>query len=93
MTLPLIYTLNHCSKKDKREIINVVKNHNENKIKVFALINKVKSSGGIEYTEKKMIEYKKDKHDKYKNHKRSSFSNWFFHCVYFYLFHTGTICG
>ncbi len=58
MTLPLIYTLNNCSRKEKREIINVVKNHNENKIKVSALINKVKSSGGIEYTEKKMVEYK-----------------------------------
>ena len=48
MTLPLIYALNHSSKKEKRWMINVVKNHNENQEKVTQLIEKVKWSGGME---------------------------------------------
>ena len=60
MTLPLIYALNNASKKDKRWMINVVKNHNENQKKVTELIEKVKSSGGIEYTKKKMYEIREE---------------------------------
>lgn len=58
MTLPLIYALQHSDKKTKRWIINVVKNHNEDKAKVNELIDYIKNSGGIAYTEKKMWEYK-----------------------------------
>ncbi|HNF50029.1 MAG TPA: polyprenyl synthetase family protein, partial [Chitinophagales bacterium] len=57
MTLPLIYTLNNCSAKDKKWIINVVKNHNEDKAKVNELIHFINTHGGIAYTEKKMLEY------------------------------------
>ena len=39
MTLPLIYTLNHCSKKDKRWLINSVKNHNKDKRRVKKVIS------------------------------------------------------
>ena len=31
MTLPLIYTINNCSEKEKKWLINSVKNHNKNK--------------------------------------------------------------
>ncbi|MFT6746432.1 MAG: octaprenyl-diphosphate synthase [Glaciecola sp.] len=58
MTLPLIFALNKANKKEKKWMINVVKNHNENDEKVRELIKHVKSSGGIEYTINKMNEYK-----------------------------------
>jgi len=57
MTLPLIYTLNHCSKKDKRWLINSVKNHNKDRKRVKEVISYVKQNGGIEYTIEIMKEY------------------------------------
>ena len=57
MTLPLIYTLNSCSKKDKKWLINSVKKHNTDKKRVKEVIAFVKNNGGIEYTTKKMIAY------------------------------------
>jgi len=57
MTLPLIYTLNNCSIKDKKWLINSVKNHNKNKKRVKDVIAFVKKNGGIEYTIAKMKEY------------------------------------
>ena len=57
MTLPLIYALNHCSNKERRWIINSVKNHNKNKSRVKEVIQFVKDKGGIEYTVEKMKEY------------------------------------
>jgi len=57
MTLPLIYTLNNCSKKDKKWLINSVKNHNKDKNRVREVITFVKENGGIEYTFNKMKEY------------------------------------
>ena len=57
MTLPLIYTLNNCSEKDKKWLINSVKNHNKNKKRVKEVIVFVKENGGIEYTISKMKEY------------------------------------
>ena len=63
MTLPLIYALNNSSKKEKRWMINVVKNCNEDQKMVTQLIEKVKISGGIEYTKKKMYEYRQEAMD------------------------------
>ncbi len=60
MTLPLIYLLNNSSKKEKRQYINIVKNHNNNKDKVNLLINRVKQSGGMEYTIEKMKEFEQN---------------------------------
>ncbi len=57
MTLPLIHTLNTCSKKDKKWLINSVKNHNKDKKRVKEVITFVKENGGIEYTIAKMKEY------------------------------------
>ena len=71
MTLPLIYTLNNASKKDKKWIINTVKNHSEDKKKVNELIEFVKKGGGIEYTTKKMQEYKQKAMDILKSIKDS----------------------
>jgi octaprenyl-diphosphate synthase len=58
MTLPLIYALNHASTSEKRKIISIMKNHNENPEKVAEVIAFVKQSGGIAYTQEKMTEYK-----------------------------------
>ena len=58
MTLPLIFALNNSDRKNKKWMINVVKNHNQDDKKVAELIAKVRLSGGIEYTTNKMLEYK-----------------------------------
>ena len=57
MTLPLIFALNNCSNKEKKWLINSVKNHNKNKQRVKEVIAFVKEKGGIEYTTTKMKEY------------------------------------
>ena len=54
MTLPLIYVLNTCNKKDKRWLINSVKNHNKDKKRVNEVIDFVKNNGGLEYAVTKM---------------------------------------
>lgn len=58
MTLPLIYTLNNCSKKERSWLVNSIKKHNKDKKRVKEVIAFVKKSGGIEYTHDKMNEYK-----------------------------------
>ena len=60
MTLPLIYTLNNISKKEKNNIIDIVKNHHENDKKVAELIELVKENGGLNYAEDVMIEYRNE---------------------------------
>ncbi len=57
MTLPLIYSLNQADRSTKKQIINIVKNHNTNDKKVKEVIQFVKNSGGIEYATEKMNEY------------------------------------
>ena len=58
MTLPLIYVLNNSSRKIKKELINIVKNHNEDPKKVKQAVQLVIANGGIEYAHKIMLEYK-----------------------------------
>ena len=58
MTLPLIYTLNTCSKKEKAWLINSIKKYNKDKKRVKEVIAFVKENGGIEYTINKMNSYK-----------------------------------
>jgi octaprenyl-diphosphate synthase len=60
MTLPLIYTLNHCSSKEKSWIINSIKNHNKDKKRVKEVIALVKKIGGLTYAEQKMKEFQQD---------------------------------
>ncbi|WP_297762846.1 polyprenyl synthetase family protein [uncultured Muriicola sp.] len=57
MTLPLIYALNNASDKEKRWLINSVKNHNRDKKRVKQVIQFVKDKGGLEYAESKMHAY------------------------------------
>ena len=58
MTLPLIYALSKSSYFEKRKIINIIKNHNEDPQKVKEVIGYVIKSGGIEYAQKQMEGYK-----------------------------------
>ncbi len=58
MTLPLIYALNHCTKKEKSWVINSVKNHNKDKKRVKEVIGFVKDKGGLDYAVSKMLQYR-----------------------------------
>ena len=58
MTLPLIYTLNTAPKEVRSELINIVKNHNEDKRYVNRAIELVTLHGGIQYAHQKMMELK-----------------------------------
>ncbi len=59
MTLPLIYTLNNCTSKEKKWIINSVKNHNKDKKRVKEVITFVKNQGGLDYAVSKMKDFQK----------------------------------
>jgi len=54
MTLPLIYVLSKCDIKTKKELINIIKNHNEDSKYVKRAIQIVIDNGGIEYAQNKM---------------------------------------
>ncbi len=58
MTLPLIYTLNHSSPREKKWLINSVKNHNRDRKRVKEVIAFVKDKGGLDYAQNKMHEFK-----------------------------------
>ena len=55
LTLPLIHTLNNCDRDTRKKLIYKIKNHHRNPQAVREIIEVVKSSGGIEYTENKML--------------------------------------
>ena len=71
MTLPLIYLLNNSTWLEKRRIINVVKNNNDNPRKVAALIQQVKETGGIAYAEERMLAYREQALDILREFKES----------------------
>ncbi|MDC0099074.1 polyprenyl synthetase family protein [Crocinitomicaceae bacterium] len=58
MTLPLIFALNNSTPEIRKELINIVKNHNENPKKVRRAVELVIEYGGIDYTHKKMLDFK-----------------------------------
>lgn len=55
MTLPLIHALKICDQNTRRELINIVKNHNEESAYVKKAIKIVVESGGVKYAYDKMI--------------------------------------
>src|SRR5690606_20651827 len=63
LTLPLIHALNQASKPEKRYIINLVKNHNEDKDKVGEVINFVRGSKGLQYATEKMNNFRQEAFD------------------------------
>lgn len=60
MTLPLIYSLRNCDRKQKKFIIQTIKNHNTNNERVSKVLEIVKKSGGINYTVEKMKAYQEE---------------------------------
>ncbi|MGB3143019.1 MAG: polyprenyl synthetase family protein [Maribacter sp.] len=75
MTLPLIYALNHCSKKEKSWVINSIKNHNKDKKRVKEVINFVKEKGGLDYAVQKMLKYKDEALDILKTYPESKYKS------------------
>src|ERR1700742_62972 len=57
VTLPLIYALKNCDKAEKRRIINLVKNHNDDPKKIAEIIRFVQQTGGLQYAETQMKKY------------------------------------
>jgi octaprenyl-diphosphate synthase len=60
ITLPLIYALNKAGSSEKRRIINLVKNHNEESDKVSEVIDFVRNSGGLAYAQSRMEAYQQE---------------------------------
>ncbi|NNK82103.1 MAG: polyprenyl synthetase family protein [Flavobacteriaceae bacterium] len=60
MTLPLIYTLNNCSKKEHDWLINSIKKYNKDKKRVKEVIDFVKDIGGLDYAISKMKAFKEE---------------------------------
>ncbi|TBN02682.1 polyprenyl synthetase family protein [Hyunsoonleella flava] len=60
MTLPLIYALNNANKKDKKWLINSIKNHNKNTKRVKEVIDFVKDNGGLDYAISKMKAFQEE---------------------------------
>ena len=60
MTLPLIFTLNNVTKKEKSWLINSIKKYNKDKKRVREVIAFVKEQGGLDYAVKRMKEYQQE---------------------------------
>src|ERR1700753_747365 len=60
VTLPLIYVLNNSDKADKRRIISLVKNHNDDPEKIKQIITFVNERGGLQYAETQMKKYQEE---------------------------------
>jgi len=63
MTLPLIYALGKTTNSQKRHIINLIKNHNEDSAKVAEVIQFVRESGGMNYATEKMLHFQQEAFD------------------------------
>lgn len=60
MTLPLIFALNNANPAIRKELINIVKNHNEEPKFIKQAIKHVVEAGGVKYAYNKMIDIKND---------------------------------
>ena len=63
VTLPLIYALNNAEKPERKRIINLVKNHNDDPKKIQEVIDFVNSKNGVHYANQKMLEYQNEAFD------------------------------
>ncbi|RVT98402.1 polyprenyl synthetase family protein [Mucilaginibacter limnophilus] len=57
VTLPLIYALKHCETAERKRMISLVKNHNDDPKKISQIIDFVKNTGGLQYAETQMKKY------------------------------------
>lgn len=60
VTLPLIYSLNNAPSSERKRMINLVKNHNDDPKKIEQIIRFVKESGGLQYAETQMKKYQEE---------------------------------
>lgn len=60
MTLPLIHTLNKVGWRERKKVINIIKNHNTNKKKVQWVVDFVQKNNGLEYSRETMHQYAND---------------------------------
>lgn len=60
LTLPVIYALRQASRSDRNQMINNIRRRHDNPEKVKEVIQFVRSSGGIEYAQEKMLAYRKE---------------------------------
>lgn len=58
MTLPLIHALSVSSKEVKRELMDIVKNHNEEPKKIKRAVDLVIQSGGVKFAQEEMLRIK-----------------------------------
>lgn len=63
VTLPLIYALNRADKAEKKKMINLVKNHNDEPAKIQQIIDFVNSKDGVHYANEKMAQYQQEAFD------------------------------
>ncbi|AUP80131.1 polyprenyl synthetase family protein [Flavivirga eckloniae] len=75
MTLPLIYVLNQASKKDKKWLINSIKNHNKDSKRVKEVIAFVKNNGGLDYAIKKMKAFQEEALEILETYPKSEYKN------------------
>jgi octaprenyl-diphosphate synthase len=57
LTLPIIYTLNNSNKEVRKELIDIIKNQNENRKSVQRAVSLVEENGGIAYSHEQMLSY------------------------------------
>jgi len=60
VTLPLIYALNRADKTEKKKMINLVKNHNDEPAKIQQIIDFVNEKQGVHYANEKMAQYQQE---------------------------------
>jgi octaprenyl-diphosphate synthase len=57
ITLPLIYTLNHDGRENKKRVIELLKQKNQDRESLEEVLKIVKSNGALDYTHKKAEEF------------------------------------
>ncbi|MDB5022669.1 MAG: polyprenyl synthetase family protein [Mucilaginibacter sp.] len=60
VTLPLIYSLSNTASSERKRIINLVKNHNDDPKKIEQIIRFVNDTGGLQYAETQMKLYQEE---------------------------------
>jgi octaprenyl-diphosphate synthase len=63
VTLPLIYALNSVDKTERKRIINLVKNHQDDPRKIQDIIDFVNRHQGVHYANQKMLAYQQEAFD------------------------------
>lgn len=63
VTLPLIYALNAAGKAERKRMIDLVKNHQDDSRKIQEVIDFVNEKQGVQHAQQKMLEYQQEAFD------------------------------